>query len=84
MNFLFSKFIEKMLGRATYEYDDTVRRWAAWIKGVPGVYAQGRNVEETRSDLASCLEEYLVVSLQEGAVVSGFKMPKKKIRAKAH
>ena len=73
-----------MLGQAIYEHDGTVNRWAAWIEGVPGVYAQGRTVEETRNDLASGLEAYLLVSLQEGITISGFKMPKKMSRAKIH
>ena len=83
MNFLFLQFIEKMLGRATYEYDETVHQWAAWIEGFPGVYAQARSVEDARQDLASSLEEYLIISLKEGESVPGFAFPKKRMHAKA-
>lgn len=78
MDFLLVQFIEKMLGRAVYEYDDTVNRWAGWIRGFPGVYAQGRSVEETRSDLASALEDYVLISLREGEPVPGLRIPQKR------
>lgn len=78
MNLLLVQFIEKTLNRAVYEYDDTVRRWAGWIRGFPGVYAQGRSVEETRRDLASALEDYVLISLREGESVPGLRISQKK------
>ncbi len=61
-----------MLTKATYKYDESVKRWAAWINEVPGVYAQAPTIEEARKDLASVLEDYVLVSLSEGKRVPGF------------
>ena len=57
--------IEKLLRRAEYEYDPSVKSWAAWINSCPGVYAQGRNVEETREELVSTLEDFLIFQYQD-------------------
>lgn len=77
MELMFSKQINKMLAAAEYEYDGLVKQWAAWIKGVPGVYAQGPTVESARDELASVLEDYLLSSLQEGKRIPGLIFPKK-------
>lgn len=71
-----SEFIEKKLKEAVYEYDESVKSWATWIKGMPGVYGQGKTVEEAREELAEILEEYLLVSLKEGKTIPGFAFPK--------
>lgn len=65
-------FIEKIISRAHYEYDDSIRQWAAWIEGFPGVYAQGKSVEGTRQDLVSTLEEHILLSIKEGRRIPGF------------
>lgn len=69
---MFAKYIEKTLSRATYEYDGAVKQWAAWIEGMPGVYAQGPTVEDARRELSSVLEDHVLVSLQEGRRIPGF------------
>lgn len=66
------KYINQLLKRAQYEYDPAVKSWAGWIKGLPGVYAQERSVEETREELISALEDYLIINLKEGVKVPGF------------
>ena len=77
MELALSKYIEKLLSRARYEYDDSVKQWAAWIEGLPGVYAQGQEVEETRQELASTLEEYILISISERKKIPGFEFSKK-------
>lgn len=77
MKLLFSEFIEKAISRARYEYDASVKQWAAWIEGFPGVYAQGKRVEDVRQELASALEEYLLLRIREGKRVRGFGIPKR-------
>lgn len=72
MEFIFAKYIEKMLSQATYEYDESVKQWATWIDELPGVYAQAPTVEAAREELASVLEDYILVSLSEGKRVPGF------------
>lgn len=77
MKLLFSEFIEKTISRARYEFDDSVKQWAAWVDGFPGVYAQGRNIEDARQELASTLEEYLLLRIHEGKRIPGFSIPKR-------
>ena len=72
MESTFSKYIERMLAKATYEYDESVKQWAAWVGDMPGVYAQAPTVEETRRELSSVLEDYVLVSLSEGKRIPGF------------
>lgn len=66
------QFVEKMLTRAEYEFDDSVKEWAGWIKGFPGIYAQARNIETLRRELAEMIEEYLFLSFQQKKPVKGF------------
>ena len=77
MKLLFSEFIEKAIARAHYEYDDSVKHWAAWIEGFSGVYAQGKRVEDVRQELASVLEDYLLTSIWEGRRIPGFVLPRR-------
>ena len=71
------EFVEKIIARAHYEYDDSIERWAGWIEGFPGVYAQGKRVEEVRQELALTLEEYLLLSIRERKKIPGFAFPGK-------
>ena len=77
------EYIIGLLKKAHYEYDPSVRAWAAWIKGFPGIYAQAGNVEEARADLISALEDYLLLELQEGKRIQGLKVSARHY-AKAH
>lgn len=77
MELALSKYIEKLLNRAKYEYDDSVKQWAAWVEGIPGVYAQGHKVEETRQELASILEERVLLDISERKRIPGFELSKK-------
>ena len=74
------QYIEKLLQKAHYEYDQSVKDWVGWVAGYPGVYAQGRTVEEVRTDLASVLEDFLVMDLQEGKKISGVSIPARRQR----
>lgn len=77
------QFVEKMLMRAEYEFDDSVKEWSGWIRGFPGIYAQDKDIEGVRQELAETLEEYLFLSFQKKKPVRGFdiKIPS---YAKAH
>ena len=67
----FAQYIQKFLRSAHYEYDPSVKNWAGWIEGYPGVYAQAETVEEVRADLISVLEDFLILDLQEGKRIPG-------------
>lgn len=77
MKLSLQQFIEKAITRAHYEYDDSVGRWVAWIDGFPGVYAQGKKVEEVRQELVSILEEYIFLGVREGKQIPGFVFSRK-------
>jgi len=72
MELKFYHYINQIMKKAHYEYDGSVKVWVGWIKGFPGVYAQGENVEEVRSELISTLEDYILASLKEGVKIPGF------------
>lgn len=73
MKLYISEYIEKLLKRATYEYDKKTGDWCASAKGLPGAYAQADTVEETREKLAEVIEDYILVSIQERQPLPGFK-----------
>ena len=66
------QYIITVMKRAHYEYDPSVKAWVGWIKGVSGIYAQGRNVEEVRAELISTLEDSLLIDFQGGKKIPGF------------
>ena len=77
MRLSLQEFVEKIIARAHYEYDNSVKQWAAWIDDFPGVYAQGKRVEEVRQELALTLEEHLLFSIRERKKIPGFVFPVK-------
>lgn len=76
------QYIQKLLQKAHYEYDSSIKDWVGWIAGYPGVYAQGRTVEDVRTDLASVLEDFLVMDLQEGKRIPGVSVSPRVLRAR--
>lgn len=66
------QFVDNWLKKGRYEYDESVRAWAGWIEGLPGVYAQADEIEEVREELAELVEEYLISELQAGRAAPGF------------
>lgn len=65
------QYILQIMTKAHYEYDPSVRAWAGWIKGSPGIYAQGGNVEEVRTELISTLEDFILMDLKRGKRIPG-------------
>lgn len=65
------QYIIRLLKKARYEYDPSVRAWVGWIEGFPGIYAQAKNVEGVRSELISTLEEFILLNIKEGKRVPG-------------
>ncbi len=68
------EFVEKKLVKANYRFDESVGQWIGWIKGFPGVYAQGKTIEDVRNELAEVLEEYLFVGAMEKRKIPGFNL----------
>ena len=73
MKFYIIQYVEDMLRKAKYEYDKQTNSWCAAVNELPGAYAQADTIEDVRSELAEIIEEYILVSLQEGHPLPGFK-----------
>jgi len=73
MTLYIMNYIEGMLRRANYEFDEQTKSWCASVDALPGAYAQADTVEEVRSELAEVIEEYVLVSLQEGHPLPEFR-----------
>jgi predicted RNase H-like HicB family nuclease len=73
MKLLIIDYIESLLKNAEYEYDKDTQSWCASIEELPGAYAQANSVEEARRQLTEVIEDYILVSLQKGHSLSGFK-----------
>lgn len=73
MNLYIMSYIETMLRQANYEFDEQTKSWCASVDALPGAYAQADTVEDVRAELAEVIEEYVLVSLQEGHPLPEFK-----------
>lgn len=73
MKLRIQQFIEDKLSNAEYKLDDSVGEWCGWIKGFPGIYAQGKSIEVVRQELAEMTEEYILLNIFERRKVKGLK-----------
>lgn len=80
MKLYITQYIENLLHKAEYEYDEKTKSWCASVKDLPGAYAQADTVEQVREELAEVIEDYILVSLREKHSLPGFK----KLPAKIH
>ena len=84
MNLYIMNYIEAMLRQANYEFDEQTKSWCASIDALPGAQAQADTVEDVRAELAEVIEEYVLVSLQEGHPLPEFKDFRKPAGAAIH
>ena len=61
---MISKYIDKAMRKATYELIEDGTFWGE-IQGFPGVWGNGKTVEECRGDLKDALEGWLILGLWE-------------------
>lgn len=66
---MLTDYINAAMDRAVYEKLDDGYHYGE-IPGIPGVYAHERTLEETRRELRSALEDWIVFGL-----VNGFPIP---------
>lgn len=64
MKLFINSYIEKLLKKANYEYDEQTKSWCASVDKLPGAYAQADTVEEVRDQLAEVIEDYILVSIK--------------------
>jgi len=63
---MLTDYINAALKRAEYEKMEDDEGWFARIPDLPGLWAQGKSVEETRQNLQSALEDWILVGLHLG------------------
>lgn len=84
MQLKIQQFVESSLERAEYKFDDTIKQWAGWINGLPGIYAQADSIEQARRELAEITEEFVIISLREKRKVKGLGLKPLPKYAKSH
>lgn len=65
---MITRYIEKALGRARYEALED-GSYCATVRGLKGVMALGRTVEECRRELADVIEAWILVRVARGLSV---------------
>jgi len=77
-------FITTNLNKATYELIDGGKRFYGEIKGLRGVWAVGRTLEECRANLMTTIEGWLIVRLKKNLPIPHFKIPSGLISSKRY
>ena len=62
MKLYIAEYIENILRKAEYEYDQETKSWCASASDLPGAYAQAGSVEEAREQLTEVIEDYILTS----------------------
>jgi predicted RNase H-like HicB family nuclease len=58
-------YLDAAMHRAAYERLEDDEAWFATIAEFPGLWASGKTVEDTRDELRSALEGWIVLALRE-------------------
>lgn len=69
---MLSEFIEKKLRVARYKLLKDGSYFGE-IPGLKGVWADADNLEDCRKELKSALEDWILIKLKDGDVISGLK-----------
>ncbi|MFH1890745.1 MAG: type II toxin-antitoxin system HicB family antitoxin [Candidatus Kuenenbacteria bacterium] len=65
LNLFLNNYIEKMLGKAKYTYDEQTKSWCVVLNDLPGAYAQADSVEKARQQMAEVIEDYVIINLRQ-------------------
>ncbi len=63
---MLNDYIRAALKRAVYEELEDNEGWFASVAELPGSWAAGKTIEETRDELASVLEGWIILGLRRG------------------
>lgn len=63
---LFQKYIYAALQHAQYQYDDDRGSFIGFVEELPICWAEGTTIEETRSELESVIEGWVLLSIRRG------------------
>lgn len=70
---MLSEYIEKKLRTAKYKLLKDGSYFGA-IPELKGVWANAKNLEDCRKELQEVLEDWLLLKIRSGEIVSGFKI----------
>jgi predicted RNase H-like HicB family nuclease len=73
---MLTEYIYNKLLKAKYKLLDDGTYFAD-IPGLQGVWGSGTNLESCREDLRECLEEWLLLKIQDGDKIPGFPLNKR-------
>ena len=65
-------FIVSKLNRASYEMIDGGKRFYAEIKDLKGVWAEGKTLEECRTNLMTTIEGWIILRLKKNLPIPDF------------
>jgi predicted RNase H-like HicB family nuclease len=68
-------FLTSNLNKAKYEMIDNGKKFYAEIKGLRGVWAVGKTLEECRQNLMTTIEGWLIIRLKKNLPIPRFKVP---------
>lgn len=66
---MLTAYIDAAMQRAHYEQMEDDEGWFATIPGLPGLWASAKTVEETRKELKSTLEDWILVGVRLGHTI---------------
>ncbi len=81
---MINDFILSYLEKARYEIIDEGKTFYADIPALRGVWATGKTLEGCRNELASVLEDWVILHLRNNWAIPGLKLPRLKTREKAY
>jgi predicted RNase H-like HicB family nuclease len=59
-------YLDAAMRHAAYEQLEDDEGWFATIRDFPGLWASGKTVEDTRDELRSALEGWIILALRQG------------------
>ena len=81
---MINDYILSYLEKARYEIIDNGMTFYAEIPALKGVWATGKTLEACRTELASVLEDWIILHLRKGWSIPGFKLPRLKTRERVY
>lgn len=66
---MITEYIQEALRRARYEIIEDEEPYYGEVRGLPGVWATGRTLEDCRERLAEVIEGWLLIRLRQGLAI---------------
>ncbi|MBU6231035.1 MAG: type II toxin-antitoxin system HicB family antitoxin [Patescibacteria group bacterium] len=76
---MIQNYLYTYLNKAKYEMIDKGKTFYAEIKGLRGVWATGKTLEECRQNLLSSMESWLIYRLKKNLPIPNFTVKSKRL-----